>query len=565
MRHHHRPHGLRHHAHHLHHHHHGLGSGFPLDPVYALLMPYLIAALVGGLLLIALRAFRLRFTWALLGAPPAYLAWLIDPHVGALIGLATAVPLVGGAYQLHEDTQKGGEAARRARETLAPFHVLRRQRALAQARRTARVEHKPKGITRRLSEDRLLLGTNRKGGVRYVPFGRHKGVHGLILGATGSGKTVTQAAIAESYVLAGLPAIVVDPKGDPMLFEVLQQAARGSGRGFLSWSPIGSAIYNPFARGNPTEIADKLLIGQRWSEPHYEQQTRRLLGFVLETMRSAGEWPPTLSGVVDHMDTERLDLLASKVGGSTATRVSSYVDGLSAKEKSTLGGGRDRLAVLAEGEFGPRIDPKLGHGAEIDFERSLHAGDVIYMHLDADRYPAAAKQLGAALVIDLIGLVAKLQRGELQGLVVIDEFAALAAEQVSHLFGRARSAGLSVLLGTQSLADLRASRPEDGGSDTLTEQVLTNVEYVVVHREADPDSAERLARMAGTEPTWVTTQQVGVKVQGLFERQPGTRTPDRDFIVNPDVFKRLAPGEAVLIVPTAKRPGEVIRVVGPKG
>ncbi len=45
-------------------------------------------------------------------------------------------------------------------------------------------------------------------------------------------------------------------------------------------------------------------------------------------------------------------------------------------------------------------------------------------------------------------------------LVVIDEFSAVAAEQVVRLFGRARSAGISLVLGTQELSDLR----RQGGS-----------------------------------------------------------------------------------------------------
>jgi len=149
------------------------------------------------------------------------------------------------------------------------------------------------------------------------------------------------------------------------------------------------------------------------------------------------------------------------------------VDGLSAKARADLGGGRDRLAVLADGELGPRLDPKLGDGPQISFERALAQKEIVYFHIDADRYPAASKLLGAALVIDLVTLVAQMQGSDMRGLLVIDEFAALAADQVSRLFGRARSAGLSVLLGTQGLADLRTARPEDP-TDSLTEQVLTN-------------------------------------------------------------------------------------------
>jgi len=354
---------------------------------------------------------------------------------------------------------------------------------------------------------------------------------------------------------------VLDPKGDRYLRAVLSDAAERSGQRFIEWSPSGPTVYNPFGRGGPTEITDKALAGHRWSEPHYELATQRLLGHVLTTMRAAGQWPPTLSKIVNFMDPERLDVLASEVGGEIGQRVRGYVDGISARGRADLGGGRDRLAVLVEGELGPWLDPTIGSGPEFGFADSLKQGAVVYMHIDADRYPAASKLLGAALVIDLVTLTADLHDRDLRGLVVIDEFAALAAEQVHRLFGRARSAGISVLLGTQSLADLRSARPDDP-SDTLTEQVLTNIEFAVIHRESDPDSAERLARVAGTKQSWSTTRRVS-GMPGMGGVREGTRTPEREFWVAPDEFKRLNIGEAVVIRPTAKQPAEIVQVLPP--
>ena len=249
------------------------------------------------------------------------------------------------------------------------------------------------------------------------------------------------------------------------------------------------------------------------------------------------------------MDPERLDALASQVGGAVAEGVSAYVDSLSPRAKAELGGGRDRLAVLAESELGPRLDPALGDGPLLSFEETLDRGDVLYMTTDADRYPAASKLLGAAVVIDLVTLTADLQDGELRGLLLVDEFSAVLAGEVSRLFGRARGAG-SLLLGTQSLADIRRARP-DQFSDTLSEQLLDNVEYEIVHRQNDPASAERLAQIGGTKPAYSTTRRVaGVgALSGLGE---GTRTPGREFLVHPDEFKRLQVGEAVVINPMAK-------------
>lgn len=515
----------------------------------ALTIPLVLGVVVGGLTMQTLRVAKLRWTWALCGAPVAYFAWVIDWQAGLTTIFATLVAAGWGAYWHWEDLERGGERAREARDRLGPLRWAWSRWRGKRARET------------RIEDGKLGLGTLRRGGISQVPVGLDRGVHAFVIGATGSGKTVTQAAIAQAHVLAGLPAIVLDPKGDRYLRAVLKDAAERSGKRFIEWSPSGPTVYNPFGRGGPTEIADKALAGHRWSEPHYELATQRLLGHVLATMRAAGQWPPTLSQIVNYMEPERLDVLASKVGEEIGQRVSGYVDGLSARGRADLGGGRDRLAVLVEGDLGPWLDPSIGTGPEIGFADALKRGDVIYMHIDADRYPAASKLLGAALVIDLVTLTADLHGRNLRGLVVIDEFAALAAEQVHRLFGRARSAGLSVLLGTQSLADLRNARPDDP-SDTLTEQVLTNIEFAVIHRESDPDSAERLARLAGTKQSWSTTRRVS-GMPGMGGIGEGTRTPEREFWVAPDEFKRLGTGEAVVISPTAKRPAEIVQIWQP--
>ncbi len=519
------------------------------DRLMAFAIPFALGLALGAAAMLGLRAAKLHWTWALYGVPVAVLAWSVNWQVGVALMSAATLATGCGAYWHWVDLERGGEQARQARERIDPLRWAW-SRWRGKRAREARIE-----------DGKLALGTIRRGGVCRVPVGLDRGVHAFVIGATGAGKTVTQAAIAQAHVLAGLPAIVLDPKGDRYLRAVLKDAAERAGARFIQWSPSGPSVYNPFGRGGPTEIADKALAGHRWSEPHYELATQRLLGHVLSTMRAAGHWPPTLSQIVNFMDPERLDALASEVGGEVGQRVAAYVDGLSARGRADLGGGRDRLAVLVEGELGAWLDPSIGAGPEFGFAESLGRGDVIYMHIDADRYPAASKLLGAALVIDLVTLTADLHRRNLRGLVVIDEFAALAAEQVHRLFGRARSAGLSVLLGTQSLADLRNARPDDP-SDTLTEQVLTNIEFAVIHRESDPDSAERLARVAGTKQSWSTTRRVS-GTPGLTGIGEGTRTPEREFWVAPDEFKRLRTGEAVVINPTAKHPAEIVQVWPP--
>jgi conjugal transfer pilus assembly protein TraD len=532
-----------------------LGVGRPdLGHVTTALWSVSLAVFLGVALgagaFVYLRRRGLRWSWALAAVPFVYVLWLIDWRVGLGLAAASAAAIGLGVHDHDEATRHGGEEARRLADSVGP------------ARFAASRVKRHRAVASRLGPNGLAIGTTPRGVCR-VPFGSGHGVHALVAGATGAGKTVTQGAIAEAYVEAGFAALSVDPKGDGELRATLEEVAARRGVPFRAWTPDGAAIYNPLARGNPTEIADKALSGHRWSEPHYELATQRLLLQALPTMKAAGLWPPTLSTLVEHMDPERLGALGDRVGGETKERVDAYLGGLTERARSDLRGGRDRLSVLADSELGPRLDPALGSGQTIDLDRGLRGGEVLYLHLDADRYPAASKLLAAALLIDLIGLTADLQ-GEWPGaLVAIDEFAALGADQVSRLFARARSARISMLLGTQSLADLRGARPDDP-SDTLTEQVLSNISYAVIHRIGDPDSAERLARFAGTVPSWSTTQRVGPD-NPLFGRAEGTRTREREFLVGPDEFKRLRTGQAVVINPAAKRRAEVVRVWPARG
>ena len=120
--------------------------------------------------------------------------------------------------------------------------------------------------------------------------------------------------------------------------------------------------------------------------------------------------------------------------------------------------------------------------------------------------------------------------------MAIDEFSAIGAPAVARLFGRARSSGLSLLLATQELADLRVA------GDQLLDQVLGNVETIIAHRQSVPESAELIARIAGTKVVWTQSHQT---THGLANGR-GTRTSSREYVVHPDAIKALAPGTAAV-------------------
>ena len=171
--------------------------------------------------------------------------------------------------------------------------------ALAWRRRAGRSE--PAGA--------ITIGEDSRRRTVAIPLGRTNGSHTLIVGATGSGKTVTEALIVGRAIEHGLGAVIVDPKGDALLRECAREAARRAGRAFVEWTPSGPSTYNPYGHGTAGEIADKALAGEHYSEPHYLRQAQRYLAHAVRALDAVGQ-SATPARLLELMDPRRLELLA---------------------------------------------------------------------------------------------------------------------------------------------------------------------------------------------------------------------------------------------------------------
>jgi type IV secretory pathway TraG/TraD family ATPase VirD4 len=253
-----------------------------------------------------------------------------------------------------------------------------------------------------------------------------------------------------------------------------------------------------------------------------------------------------------------LDALARELPDEDAAVVHEYLDSLDQRQKRDLRGVGDRLSILAESDLGPWLEPQTGRAA-ISLHESVATRAVVYFRLDADRQPLVSQMLAAAIVTDLVTLVAHRQRRPVPTVVVIDEFAAVAAAHVARLFGRARSAGISLLLGTQELADLKTA------ADGLRDQVLGNLDALIAHRQNVPESAELIAAMAGTKPAWVTTEQTTSGGLGRGPSGRGTRRRGYEYRLHPSRIKSAGVGQAAVITPGSGGPALVAGMRHPRG
>ncbi len=505
--------------------------------------PAAIGLVVGIAYARLLRERGFHWSWAL---SPLVVAWPLRSALSALMPIvltATVCAALRGRRRHREDLESGADLAELAVRRRRPFDLLRASAGAlgVRARRAGRRERwfREKG-------KEMIVGLDGRGSLVSVPCGgTSAGAHTLVVGATGSGKTVTQTWMAVRSIERGMAAVVVDPKGDRDMRRALVSAAHAAGREFIEWTPVGPSVYNPFARGGETEIADKLLAGERFTEPHYLRQAQRLLGHVVRTLRATGT-EVDLRSIVENLDPANLELLVRELPREQAGATEAYLDSLTTRQLGDISGVRDRLAILAESDVGRWLDPRGPQSRTFGLLEAVQARAVVYFDLDADSRPLLTQMLGAAIVQDLQTTVASLQGSPVPAIVAIDEFSTIAAEQVVRLFGRARSAGLALVLSTQELSDLRLR-----GREGLLEQVMGNLSVVLAHRQVVPSSAELISTLAGTRGTWRTSRLGDGRV---------SRTRVREGTLSPEAVMSLAPGCAAAIVLSDNRPVRMARV-----
>jgi conjugal transfer pilus assembly protein TraD len=279
--------------------------------------------------------------------------------------------------------------------------------------------------------------------------------------------------------------------------------------------------------------------------------------------RAHGAKAPALSEVVELMEPSRLNGTLRGVPVHLADRVSAYLDTLARDQLSAISGLASRLAVITESGTGCYLQSGRSHET-VDLRRSLKGGGVTVFSLNSSTYGELAAQLGGLVLQDLKTAAGALLSSETrrQSYIIVDEFSALSGDHVLSLLARGRTAGLSVLLATQELADL------DRVADGFLDQVLGNTAVKIAHRQDVPSSSDVLAGIAGTRRVWEETFQTDrARTWGIGggETGLGSKRLVDEYIVHPNTFKRLQAGEAVLIRKQPQADARVVRVVMPSG
>lgn len=419
----------------------------------------------------------------------------------------------------------------------------------------------------------MPLGIDARGRVVSL-MGRMLISHMVVTGPSGNGKTTTLLRIMWGWCVLWaarrLPLVLFDFKADVELRADIEAIAAATGRRVHVVSVTGpSTTYNPIRHGSSEEVASRLIEtlanadGGGFESPHHRSVGERWLNVAVAVLDAvvaaqAPGWRRTQDGQPEPWQRTLQDLavlmpfttLRGELGalsGDVRARARRLVDEVETEKDllRSISGMTQRVALLTETAAG-RVALERPDG--LDLEQVIRQGDIALFSLSTQANSAAARAIGNLAIADLSAVLDRLgderwsKTEDRRVLVVLDEFGGLGGSLLSGLLQRARSAGASLIVSSQTDGGFTSVSPE------FAEDVWGNSNVWILHRQV-ADSASARAEALGTTSGWAETLQVTEDTDVLGATSAGSgvgslRKVER-FTVHPNELKKLDVGQII--------------------
>ena len=400
------------------------------------------------------------------------------------------------------------------------------------------------GIVHR--RDRVGVGYKSAVGEVHLTL-RELAGHGAAFGGPGSGKTTFLQLLVEAAA-DQTPVVIVDPKGSPALADTVR--AHG-GQVWTLDGHLPADLLDP----RPWQVPDLLLEAEDYSPDArvFRDAAHQWALWAAWALALQGK-PMDLAQLRRLLDREEL-LRALEPHRGRDQRIGEWIDRLDHQR----GGVEDSGARGLDRSLGVLLDGVAMRGSLRSCPEALRLEDVldtrglVLFSLDVADYPHATRKVASWVLLGMGRLARQLGdvtlreraaqqlKGTPRALLLVDEVGALgsAARHLRGLVGRAREAGLAVVLATQGPSDLEAV------DRALLSQVLQDTAWQLAFRQGSPQDAEGMQepgdawlRVAPIDKGW-RQERVRVALPTRLE------TSVSDSVTNADPIRRHYPSGVV--------------------
>ncbi|MBC6458087.1 helicase HerA-like domain-containing protein [Actinomadura sp. HBU206391] len=385
------------------------------------------------------------------------------------------------------------------------------------------------------------------------------GMHGAVVGSTGSGKTVTLMWIIGAALDMGYDVTVIDMKEDTEpggLRDFLRAYAR------MHRVPLQEIAladerpaywFNVLAGMSADEAFDTIMTMVEFDDAYWQALNRKILQQVVQICYQACEvapgrfGPPTLLEIGKIMEQgtamrsavrERvLAIDAAEGTGHCKDRFTNILQPSADEAKSAASFGT-KLTGLYDSGAGRRILVPGGDRQMIDVRRE----GLTYVGLNSLGQPDMARVLSSSALQRLSVYAAQRIQGrapkDRPRLIVVDEANFIDRGIAMNMLSRVRSALFSMILCTQGPTDWIDKDGDDWS------RLAQNINWLIAMAQSSPESAEKCAEFLGMRVNNTFGERV---TQGGHPKQFNVMEKEQ-FIVPPQELRDLGTGEGYLRV-----------------
>lgn len=338
-----------------------------------------------------------------------------------------------------------------------------------------------------------------------------KGLHSLVVGSTGYGKSTLQSLCLRDDASLGKSIISIDPKGDSKGWNLFEKICVDENRVPIRIGELNSIdILN---EGSTNQIADKVHSSFEWSEQYYSTVALRALRMAISRLR---------------LRKEKIDFKILMEEVRELCNTDEF-------NKRDLEGLLNNLENIVFSDLNKYFSP---YGKSI--REYWKDGSCIYISLSKLGYPSTSKVIGKLILNEINQTVFKkynevIDPSEPALAVFIDELYSFITDEFIELLNKCRGAKVELNMAFQTPSDIKRVNTD------LMDQLFENTNNWFIMNQRVDNYVNYLSKAIGTRTSVKKTERVdqGERTGSFSEREV------EELIVHPNVIKRLDIGQCI--------------------